>query len=72
MSRLVTKPNLVRHDDLYQRLIDVHADLGEADSFRLNARLVLILANHIGDEETIFEAIDLAAGGPGSGEPRDI
>jgi hypothetical protein len=48
-------------DDFYQHLIDAHRDLGDAQSQKLNARLILLLANHIGDLEILREAIDAAA-----------
>jgi len=57
MSKLTTAPNLTRHDDLYDRLIEMHQGLSEAECRRLDARLILILINHIGDEEVIAEAI---------------
>ena len=67
--KLVTDPNLPDRDAIYARLIEAHRGLGEADSAALNARLVLILMNHVGDEQAIAEAIDLAleTGGAGNG-----
>ena len=61
MSTLIVEPNLAGVDDVYQWLVDAHAGLSETDSMRLNARLVLLLANHIGDPQVIREAIDRAA-----------
>ena len=58
---LVTTPNLTRIDDVYERLIEIHAGLSDEDSARLNARLILILLNHIGDPDAIFAAMTLAA-----------
>jgi hypothetical protein len=57
VSALIVEPNLARVDDVYQWLVDAHAGLSETDSLRLNARLVLLLANHIGDPQVIHEAI---------------
>lgn len=62
MSRLVTTPNLESVDELYARLIEMHAGLTAEESLRANARLVLILVNHIGDPALIVEAIELARG----------
>lgn len=64
-ARLKTAPNIRDTDDFYERLLRAHKGLDEAESQALNARLVLILANHIGDEAVLEEAIDLAraAGG---------
>ena len=47
-------------DDFYEALIRAHQGLGEAESHTLNARLVLILANHIGDLIVLQEALALA------------
>ena len=57
---LITEPHLERPDDVYQALIDTHRDLGEAESHALNARLVLLLANHIGDLQVLKQALQLA------------
>ena len=48
-------------DDFYQVLIDAHRDLSDEQSLKLNARLVLLLANHIGDLKVLREAIAAAA-----------
>jgi hypothetical protein len=60
VGRLITSPNLVHHDDVYERLLALHGGLDEADSRALNARLILLLINHIGDEQVIYEAFDAA------------
>jgi hypothetical protein len=49
-----------RGDDFYEAMIRAHQGLSEAQSHTLNARLVLILANHIGDLNVIQEALALA------------
>jgi len=61
--RLETNPNISAPDDFYQALIDAHSGLDEPRSVALNARLVLLLANHIGDLEALREAIALARDG---------
>lgn len=61
MSRLVLEPNLSQVDAVYQWLVEAHAGRSESESMRLNARLVLLLANHIGDPQVIREAIACAA-----------
>jgi Protein of unknown function (DUF2783) len=53
-------PNTADPDGFYATLIDAHADLTEADSTALNARLVLLLANHIGDVSVLREALSVA------------
>jgi uncharacterized protein DUF2783 len=52
--------NLADPDIFYTALIDAHADLTEAESQALNARLVLLLANHIGELAVLREAIATA------------
>lgn len=47
-------------DDFYASLLDAHSDLTEEQSTMLNARLILILANHIGDLSVLREAMRLA------------
>ena len=58
---LTTAPNLPDPDAFYASLLAVHKGLTEAEGHALNARLVLILANHIGDPGTLHSALDLAA-----------
>lgn len=51
-------------DAFYNALMDTHEGLTEAESHALNARLVLILANQIGDLGTLRSLLDLAAKPP--------
>lgn len=53
-------PNITDPDDFYAELIDGMRGLDEDDALRMNARLVLLLANHIGDRAVLSEAIRLA------------
>lgn len=65
---LVTTPNLSDPDGAYAALLAAHRGLTEAESAALNARLVLILANHIGDRAVLEAALALArAAGARSG-----
>ena len=57
---LITTANVDGPDDVYQWLIDLHEGLSEAESHRINARLILLLINHIGDRQAVREAITLA------------
>ncbi len=50
-------------DDFYQMLIDAHRDLSDEQSAALNARLILLLSNHIGDIAVLREALSLAREG---------
>jgi hypothetical protein len=51
-------------DDFYEELLAAHEGLSKADSDALNARLVLVLANHIGDRGTLSQALAAAAPSP--------
>ena len=57
---LNTTPNLESADDFYEALIDIHRDLSAAQSHALNAKLVLLLANHIGTMAVLAEALQAA------------
>ncbi|ODV40847.1 hypothetical protein AWV79_04165 [Cupriavidus sp. UYMMa02A] len=57
---LNTEPNFARPDDFYEALIDMHRDLDDAQSQAANARLILLLANHIGDHDVLLAAMHAA------------
>ncbi len=56
---LITTPNLSDPDVAYAALLAAHKGLSEADTHALNARLVLVLMNHVG-AEVFAEALVLA------------
>lgn len=60
MSDLILSPNIDDADDFYAELLAAHEGLEKADSDALNARLVLVLANHIGDKAVLSDAIRAA------------
>ncbi|MEO7159772.1 MAG: DUF2783 domain-containing protein [Polaromonas sp.] len=60
MPQLITTPNFDAADDFYEALIDAHQGLSSADSHALNARLVLLLSNHIGSLAVLREALAAA------------
>ncbi len=60
---LKTDPNLENPDAFYADRLAAHNGLSDADSHALNAQLVLILANHIGDGDTLRAALTLAREG---------
>ena len=60
LSTLIIAPNMANPDDFYEALIDMHRDLDEAQSQAVNARLILLLANHIGDMQVLREAMSHA------------
>lgn len=61
MSTLNTKANIADPDEFYAELIGAHEGLSKAQSDALNARLILLLANHIGDRRVLREALIAAA-----------
>ncbi len=61
--KLNLQPTLQRPDDFYNALVDMHRNLSEEQSQLANAKLILLLANHIGDEATLEEALKIAAEG---------
>jgi hypothetical protein len=50
-------------DDFYQQLIDLHRGLSDEQSALVNAKLILILSNHIGDIAVLRDAMSLARAG---------
>ena len=61
MSELNLKPNIDGADDFYAELLAAHEGLPNEASGALNARLVLVLANHIGDRAILTDALKAAA-----------
>ena len=60
MAQLETMSRLPDPDAVYRLLVEAHRGLDAERSAALNARLVLILANHIGDLDILRQAIALA------------
>ncbi len=58
---LNTDPNFEDADAFYAALTEAHRTLDAKDSERLNARLALLLAYHIGDGKVLAEALDVAS-----------
>jgi hypothetical protein len=63
MAALNTEPNLPAPDDFYEQLIATHRGLSDAQSAMVNAKLVLLLANHIGDPDVLAQAMSAAREG---------
>ncbi|KVE35352.1 DUF2783 domain-containing protein [Burkholderia sp. TSV86] len=63
MRHLDTRPRLADPDAFYEALIDMHRDLSDDESQRVNAKLILLLANQVGDLDVLREAMALARGG---------
>jgi len=53
-------PNIADPDGFYDELLAAHQGLSKSESDALNARLVLVLANHVGDREVLREALEAA------------
>jgi len=56
------QPNIPDPDGFYQELIDSQRDMTDAQAQAMNCKLVLILANHIGDRAVLSEALKVAGG----------
>ena len=54
---LITETNLAAPDDFYEALIDAHRDLSNEQNQEMNAALILLLANHLGDMAVLREAL---------------
>jgi len=54
-------PNIPDPDDFYQKLIDMQRDMSADEVQLANARLILLLANHIGDPAVLEQAMAIAA-----------
>jgi hypothetical protein len=60
MMALSTSSNFARPDDAFRMIVEAHRGISDAQSADLDAALVLILANHVGDLDVLREAIELA------------
>ena len=60
MTDFTLDPNFTDADAFYQKLIALHDGLSEEESHRLNAKLVLILANQIGDNAVLEQVLAAA------------
>ncbi|MEQ8604588.1 MAG: DUF2783 domain-containing protein [Marivibrio sp.] len=67
---LVTDANIDDPDGFYARLIEAHRDLTDAESRQLNARLILLLANHIGERAVLESALAQARAGLRAPSPQ--
>ena len=57
---LSTSSNFARPDDAFRMVVEAHRGLSDEQSADLDAALVLVLANHVGDLDVLREAIELA------------
>lgn len=70
MTGLNVDANLAHPDDFYERLIELHRDLSRDDSELVNCKLILLLANHIGDDAVLRDAMARARDGVGAPDPE--
>ncbi len=61
--RLIHEPNIDKPDAFYEELIAGQRDLRDEQAELFQAKLLLVLANHIGDREVLSEAIQTARRG---------
>ena len=62
MTDLITTPNIEGADDFYADLLALHEGHSKEESDAINARLILLLANHIGDRQVLEQAMKAAKG----------
>lgn len=60
-TKLILEPNINCADDFYADLLAAHEGRDKADSEAFNARLILLMANHIGDTAVLQQALAAAA-----------
>ena len=65
MTALIIESNHPAPDDFYERLIATHRGLTDEESALVNAKLILLLANHIGDPQVLAQAMAAARKGVG-------
>lgn len=57
---LITDTNYTDADAFYAELTGLHRELSPEQSERVNARLILLLSNHIGENSVLSEAMTIA------------
>ena len=58
-KKLHTEPRIEDPDDFYYRLIALHAGLSTEQSNDLNCKLILLMANHIGEREALDNLLEI-------------
>jgi hypothetical protein len=69
---LNTQAHMASYDDFYEALLSAHQGLSTEQSHAMNARLVLLLANHIGEAAVLQEALHIARGQPQASESASL
>ena len=60
-TKLNVEPNIDDADSFYAALTDLYREASDEITERISARLILLLANHIGDNEVLAEAMQIAS-----------
>ncbi len=60
MGKLKTELGIQDPDDFYAKLIDLHKNLTPEESNKLNAKMILLLANQVGDVEVLAQVLEYA------------
>ncbi|MEL0325082.1 MAG: DUF2783 domain-containing protein [Rhodospirillales bacterium] len=60
MTQYPKEARVSQPDDLFEALVDAHENLTDSESRQLNSRLILLLANLVGDLDQVLTAIDKA------------
>jgi hypothetical protein len=63
VTAIIVEPNIDRPDDLYAEIVGLTAGLTDAEAFARQAKLILLLANQIGDVDVVARLVCLAAQG---------
>jgi hypothetical protein len=63
-SKMNIESNLQNPDEFYEAWLNAHDGLDQTESFELNARLVMLLANQVGDFSVILQCIKAASDTP--------
>lgn len=63
MTMLNTNANIAEPDEFYAELLEIHEGHSKEESDAINARLILLLANHIGERDVLSAAMKAAATG---------
>lgn len=66
-ATVILEPNLEDADSFYEELLRAHEGLSTDQSFELNVRLLMLLANQVGDRDVLSGCIRLAQEAAGAG-----
>lgn len=70
MPKLNLEPRLQNPDSFYRELAKLHEGVSIEESVLINAKLIFMLANHIGDHDVLMEALSRLSANPSVGEKK--